>query len=379
VTRLNLTSLVVCALSALSMLSACSSTDKKIEIAPRFTIEEVPAAIAASEADLAEGKVESALERMRSAKNTPGLPAAGRQAVQRVLERSAQAVIDGTEDPSHLRNLMDVNIPRPMAVAAGIRAARLLLADGERMKAFRLIKRLDAKFPQHPEKLAAGRILFQIGESLAKDDGTYWLFFSYKSNAPQVLEYMVMNHPSAPRGDEALTILASLYEDSGRWDLAIEKHQDLLLWFPASRRAIRSQADIPRLRLRALGSPEYDRFEMTLAREEFEAWLAEYTGRAELADLETQVRRNLADAVRRLADNDLDVARFYARVANPEGARYHALRAFETAKEGGDPDQVREAEALLESLPDEVAPESTLEPTPQPTLEQPAHAGGHTH
>lgn len=339
----------------LVLLAGCSSSRTERRVPPRFTIEEVPAAIEESEADLEAGRYEEALERLRSAKNTPGLPAGPRQEVQVVLERAARAVIEHSDDHRHLEELMDVDIPRPLAVAAGIRAARLLYAEGERMRSFRLIRRLDSKFPQHPQRLEAAALLFEIGENLANDDRRYLLFFRYKADAPQVLEYLVTNHPSSPRGDRALALLARLYVEEKQLELAIEKHQNLLLWYPDSPRAARSQAAIPHLRLTRLHSPEYDRSEMQRAREELEEWLDEHAGRAD-AELTEQVRRDRLDAIRRLADNDLDVARFYDTVDWPHAARRHARRAHELALAGGDPEQIEETDALLASLAVEAQP-----------------------
>ena len=217
------------------------------------------------------------------------------------------------------------------------------------MKAFRQLRLLDAKFPQHAQRAQAAALLYEIGENLANDDGRYLLVFRYKSDAPQILEYLVMNHPSAPQGDEALWMLGELYQESKRLQLAIEKHQDLQLWFPESPYAVRSQAQVPRLRLVLLSSPEYDRSELVRARGELEAWLEEHELTAS-RDLVDQVQYDRTDVVRRLADSDLQIARFYRKVDAPIGAENHARRAYDLAREGGDEAQVAEASALLESL-----------------------------
>ncbi len=338
------------ALLCLLLVGACSSGPTKRRIPPRFSVEEVPGAIEASAQDLEAGRYEKALERLRSAKNTPGLPAQLRQEVQVALEGAAEKVISHSEDYHALEELTDVDIPRVLAVEAGIRAARLLFAEGERMRAFRLLRRLDGKFPRHPRRMQAASLLFEIGKDLANDDGRYMLIFKYKSNAPQVLEYLVMNHPSAPEGAEALFILSQLYQESHRYELAIEKNQDLILWFPDSPYVVRAQAAIPHLRLVRLRSPEYDRSELQRARRELETWLEEHQASAE-ASLVDEVRRDRLDALRRLADNDLVVARFYRRVKDPAGATYHGERALELARLGGDDEQVEEVRAFLESLP----------------------------
>ncbi len=330
----------------LALAGGCRSTYHKQEIPSRFTPEEVPAAIEASRADLAAGRAEVALERLRSAKSTRDLPPEVRQEIQMEIERTAAVVIRETEEPARLRDMMDVDIPRTMAVEAGMRAAELLYAEGERLEAFRLIERLDAKFPQHPQRAAAGALLSEIGHSLAWDPRRYLLFFTYRGHAPQVLEYLAINYPSDPHGPQALWTLADLYTKSHNFELAIEKHQNLILWFPDDPRVVGSQACIPHLRLAALGSPEYDRSELVLAQSELEAWLDDHAGHS----LESVVRADLADCLGRLADNDLAVARFYRRVKNSDGAEYHARRALETARTGGDEDQIAEAVALMESL-----------------------------
>ena len=112
---------------------------------------------------------------------------------------------------------------------------------------------------------------------------------------------------------------------------------------------MRSQAAIPRLRMAILHSPEYDRSQLLLARAELETWLAEHGSTAQ-PELIAEVRRDRTDAIRRLADSDLDIARFYERVDSPKGATFHARRAFDLAREGADPVQIEEARELLQAV-----------------------------
>lgn len=331
-------------LPALLAATACSSS--RYGLPSSYAADEVPAAIEASRADLEAGESGRALERMLTAQETPELSPARRQEIQNVVERAAADLIAELDDPGALRDLTEVDLPRTLAVEAGIRAARLLLDDGERMKSFRQVRRLDAKFPQHHERNAAGAILAEAGFSLAEDGGRYGLFylFRYRSLAPQVLEYLVLNYPSDPHGARALWTLADLYEADRQWDLAIAKLQNLILWFPVSEHAVAAEARIPHLRLCAILSPEHDRHGLLTARDELERWLADHPGHP----LEADVRLDLTDAEQRLADNDLIVARFYRTVKNRAGAEYHARRAVEEARAGGDADQIAEAEELLE-------------------------------
>ena len=70
-------------------------------------------------------------------------------------------------------------------------------------------------------------------------------------------------------------------------------------------------------------------------------------------ELENRVRIDLADCLRRLSDSDRNIAEFYERVGNGLGARRHALRAIEEARQAGDQGRVAETENLLRDLPPE--------------------------
>ena len=330
---------------------ACNSTGKQAKVPKSYEPEEVDAAIEQAQTELTqEGMAGAAMKRMSVASQSPGLDSSQRVAVQRTLEAAADAFIDEFEapgsDPRPLVKLLDEQLPRRIEVRAGMRAAHLWFEKGQRMKAYRLIQRIDREYPQHFERHAAGALLFDIGDSLANDKRRYGLFFKYRNVAPEVLEYLVLNHPSDPRGDQALWILASIYEQKGKWEFAIEKQQDLILWFNTSPLLPAAKAQIPHLRLASLASPEYDRAQLQLARAELEAWLGEYPAH----ELVPGVEADLLDCLRRLADNDMVVARFYRRVKNFDGAEYHARRALEEAHQGEDAEQIRDAQKLLDEI-----------------------------
>jgi outer membrane protein assembly factor BamD (BamD/ComL family) len=82
---------------------------------------------------------------------------------------------------------------------------------------------------------------------------------------------------------------------------------------------------------------------MLQARAELAEWLETFPGHP----LEEQVRIDLADALQRLADSDLSIARFYRKVQSAAGFEFHARRALDTAREAGNEAQITEAEALL--------------------------------
>ena len=328
----------------LALISSCGATRLAQRAEARYTPEQVPAVLELARAAIAEQTdLELTLEQVRSARSTAGLSPDLRQEVQNVLEATTRAVIAHSQDADLLEAIMGVDVPRQLAVEAGLRSAQLLFLERERMEAYRLIKRMDSKFPQHHERGAAGGLLGEIGFDLAEDGGSYGLIFKYRNLAAEVLEYLVMNYPSHPGGDLTLWTLGTLYQEQRKLDIAIEKHQDLLLWFPTSPRAPMAQARIPHLRLMIHSDPEYDRATLIQAQGELRNWLDEYGNHESIS----AVRKDLVDATRRLAANDLVLANFYATLESAEGVRLHARRALAEAREGGDPDQVKEADELL--------------------------------
>jgi hypothetical protein len=243
-------------------------------------------------------------------------------------------------------------------VTAAVRAAVLLRDRGEPMEAFELIKRVDAKFPLHHERVAAGDLLAGIGLSLAKDEPTFLGLFDTRDEAQEVLEYLILNAPWCPRCDEAYATLAELYAQDEEWRLAIERLEQLVLHHPASPLVPSARLRIPSIRLEAHKSPEYDRSELLRARRELEAWLRDHPG----DERQREARVQLADCLLRLADSDLAIAEFYRRVDDPYGARLHAERAVEEALAAGDEGRAGRARSLIAALPERRAPVEEARP-----------------
>lgn len=345
---------------AIALLAcACSSLGESLR--PRLVskVDEVPAAIERAERELSEGKSELALRRARDARAVRGLGAAERDRLDVLIERIAAARIeelsnrpDGVEA---LAALVEESLPKQLCVAAGLRAAQMHLDANKPFKAYRLLAKLEEKFPRHYGRAQAGAILAEAGLRLA-DDPWSFMFFSARDDGVEVLEYLVLTYPGERRCDEAFAKLAAIYESQRQYGLAIQRHEELLFSHGDSPLAAASQARIPHLRLRWLESPEFDRTELIRARRELEAWLARRAG----DPAENEVRLDYADCLQRLARSDLSIARYYRRIDRPYGARYHADRALRVALETGDERLAREIRALLTDLPyadpDQAAP-----------------------
>lgn len=269
-----------------------------------------------------------------------------RVVVRQLLERSAEELGRRSNRPGDLEDLSQAELPARIAVPAGLRAARLLFEDGERSDAFGLIRRLDQRYPSHALRNEAGSLLYEIGTSYRLDKRRKFFLFAYSVQAPSVLEYLSAEYPTHEKVDDALVDLANIYEQDRMFDIAIDKHLELVLWASDSIYRKASEAAIPRLRLADLDGPEYARDELELALEELELWIERY-GQHELR---SQVDRTLVDCLQRLADNDLVVAKFYARVSNPAGARQHGARGLDFARRARNEEQEAEILAFLESV-----------------------------
>lgn len=346
-----LTLLLVLACASCSSLPAwvpLSSNHVPSKLAP----EDVPDAIERAERALERDDTATAIDWLRSASRSTGLTAVDRDRVQILLEKACARHIEvASADPEgadELADLVDVDLPRQLAVEAGLRSAARLIAEDRSLDAFEVLKKLDTKFPMHHERQRAGDLMCDIGLEAIQDGPGFLGFWSTRDEGQAILEYAVLNAPWAKRCDEAYRALYQLYEADHEWDLAIARAEQIVLNHPASPLRAEAQATVPRLRLASIKSPEYDRSAISRARVELVQWLETYAGRS---DLEERVRIDLGDALRRLSDNDLIVSRFYERVDNAYGARRHAERAVEEAREAGDLEREHEARAWLERLP----------------------------
>jgi hypothetical protein len=319
---------------------------------------DVPGAIQHAEAALAKNDNAAALEWMRVASETQGLPTEQREHVQVLLEQAAGKRIDELSapdaNPADLADLVELGLPRQLAVSAGVRAARRLIDTGELFEAYKLLKRLDTKFPLHHERQQAGDMMCEAGLKMIQDGPGFLGFFTTRDEGQEALEYVILNAPWAVRCDDAYVALADRYEGDHEWELAIDRCQKLVLNHPASKHRVEIQARVPRLRLRSIKSPEYDRTAVIQAEIELKEWLQMFAGQ----ELEPEVRLELADCQRRLSDNDMIVSHFYDKVGNAFGARLHATRAIEEARVSGDEERTAAAQKWLDGLPAAEDPEA---------------------
>ncbi len=317
--------------------------------------EEAKSTMALADEDFAKGRTQQALDRALLCRDATGLPTDLRNEIELKVERFADKRIDELSvkgsKPSKLEDLVELNLPRNLAVRAGVRAAELSLEQHKPYDSYKVLQKLDTKFPNHYERTRAGQLLAEAGMQLAHDDWSFLGFFRTRDDGAAVLEYLVVNYPKEPRCDEAYSTLAMLYAGDRDWELARQRCEDLLLYHPDSSLAAWAEASVPHYRLLDLKSPEYDRRELIRADGELDQWLkrhAKSTGKP--SALEHEVRVDYADCLVRLCRSDLGVAKFYRRIDRTSGAKLYSDRAVEEAKKAGVAELVAEATEVQNSI-----------------------------
>lgn len=343
---------LVLPLGLLALLTAgCNSTfiQRSAGVPSSIDADEVPEAILSAEQALLDDEPQVALDWMRAASELKGLPSDQLARVRRLLEISADRFVrelsGQPESAEMLGEILDLELPRQITVTAALKGAQQYVEREDYHEAVVLIQRLDKRYPTHHLRPEAGKVLLQCGLALSEMKSGW--FSSNRDHAFSSLEYCSVNYPSTVGGDLALRRLAEMYEDDQRWNYAIARHEELTQNYPNSPLAPYSLARIPHLRLASIESPEYDRKALIEARVDLEKWLRDYSGH----EATEEARYDLRDALVRLTESDLGIARFYATVKNDAGARHHATRALSEAQDAGDEGRIAQAEAILAALP----------------------------
>lgn len=297
-----------------------------------------------AEAEMAEGRLHRALDRLIAVRDLRNLPPEARVKSEVLLDRCTDALLSSADaDLEALEELLDRGLSQRMGARIGVRLAERLYEEGYRVSAWKCIRDLEEDYPNHTEGAAAGAILARVGLDLIRDPGRYWLVLSYRARGISALEFLVQTYPLDPSCPQAYAALAETYDAAGDIDLAIERTEDLVLYHKGTPEAVRAEILIPHLRLKRLERTDYDRGEMVMALAEVQGWLRRYPDDP-LVDWARTVER-AAHGV--LCDSDLHLAHYYDRVGNPFGARLHAARALGEANAAADEARMAEAREAL--------------------------------
>jgi tetratricopeptide (TPR) repeat protein len=348
----------------LSLCASCMSTTYTgYNFDEEFTAANAQEHVGKANAEIAAGETEIALDRLIELHNTTSVSPATRKEAGELLEFTLTNLVDQLlveGEAERLKRLFNLELPPRLRVMAGVAAGQAYLDDSERVKSFKMLRKVEDTFPMHHLRLPAGDMLLELGISLALDDSSwFFIFHPNPDRALEVLNFMVLNYPFHSGCDRAYAALADLYEAQNWTERAIQNLEDLVAFHPSSPLAPRAEARIPLLRLHSLVRSDNDRNEAILARDEAANWLNRYPGH----ELEPDVRALLSECSMRLVDNDLVVAQYYIRIDESYGAKLHAERAWREAQLLGDMERVGSAEALYATLGLEV-PAPTAGPNP---------------
>ena len=335
---------LVLALLPLALGACASSTFGKVDVGSAAA---VPAAVQQALAEEQAGNPTRAIDLLQAARGVRDLSVEERIQVEshleQVTERRILALEQAGTGAKELEDISELSLPTPLAVLAGVVAARQRLDAGRPYKAYKVLADLELRFPTHPQRGAAGEIAVEAGLRMTLEPKRFLGFFTLRDEGLETLEWVVITYPSEPRCDEAYFRLGELYAADRRFRLSVQRYEELVQWHYASPLSIEAQARIPRMRLAGLESPEYDRRELIRARAELEQWLQNHAGQPQ----EERVRLDYGDCLRRLVLSDQGIARFYLRIGRPFGAQLHAQRALDVARLTGDGELVKGSEALL--------------------------------
>lgn len=312
----------------------------------RASAEEVERQLARAAAELEAGQLREVSERCLRLRQVRNLPSPLRERSEVLLEQATLARVANAERSKDLRSPSASRLPRRSRAIQTVARSRLFLAEGSPYRAFSEIRDLEAAHPGHHLQNEAADTVYQAGLDLSQAKRAWIFLFSKRAQAPGVLDYLVLQHPSYPRCDHAYYLLASLHADDRDIELAIDRLSDLLLYHPVSPYAREAELLIPTLRLSDHLRIDHDYAGLVMSERELTAWLGRVAS-AEQGELAERARAALFETRRRLVEADLEVAQFYRTVKRPEGTTLHAGRARQRAQLIDDSEALGRAQALL--------------------------------
>jgi|GEM_PF-3824937 len=353
------------ALSALCLvlalaLSGCGTTGPILAtwgedpLAPypgeQLTPEAVDAQLDIAQRELDEGLAWEATRRaLRLYEDTQLDSARGNRTIQTLID-AYDAAIRASTRPSQLDRIRTSRLPRTVRAMRAVAKAELRLARDTPLLAFEELWELEQSYPAHHLSNEAADLVWAAATRLRERDGSFLFFYSDAGRANTVYDYLVVQHPTHPRCDEAYWRLASFDAERRRFVDAILHLEDLVLYHPTSPYAIEAEARIPTLRLEDHARSDFDIGSLERILAETRAWLARH-GRVGLSPerdaLVERMRAQEVECLMRLARGDLAIARYYDRLDESFGAWQHAARAQDYAAEANDADLIEEARALV--------------------------------
>jgi hypothetical protein len=332
-------------------LASCSPWRAACRSSPYGEIERADAEhhLQLAEQEIAEGKLDQALERLAAVHEVSGLDPDTRTREERLIEEAARRRFAELSDApaSELEALFESELPADVRARAGLLAAQRLADEDHRVKAFRMVKKVDQEIPSHPSACWRATSWRASGCRSSRDPGHYGFFLSYRTRGVQTLEYLVVQYPLEPRCPEAYAALSVVLRVDRRPRRRDRTHRE-----PAALPIRRARTPSRRRRPAAVPAAE-SHPTRRLRPPELTPAAARVWTTGSPSIRRTSSRRGaheLASECRlRLVRSDLELAHYYERTETPSGVAPHATRALASAESRRLEAEASEARALLEA------------------------------
>jgi outer membrane protein assembly factor BamD (BamD/ComL family) len=196
---------------------------------------------------------------------------------------------------------------------------------GESWDAFVLIREFIREHRFLPRIPALADLTYDIGESLAASDASFWPFYSARDESRSVLREFVSLYGTRPQMPDALHRLAELAYEDEQFELARQRYTQIITGrYARSVWNTKAAFRVAMCYFRQLEGPEYDLEGMNLAKTELTDFLK---SEVENPSFRKQAQVALRTVRSWLAQKHLGIAEFYRVLNNPAGEHHHLLIA----------------------------------------------------
>lgn len=196
---------------------------------------------------------------------------------------------------------------------------------GDSWDAFDLILDFIREHRFLPKIPALADLTYDIGETLAASDDSFWPFYSARQEAKGVLREFVSLYATRPQMPDALYRLAELAYEDGQYELARRRYTQIIQGrYGRSVWNTKAAFRVAMCYFLQLEGPEYDLQGMNQAKAELTDFLK---NEIENPGFRKQAQVALRTVRSWLAEKQVGIAEFYRILNNPEGEHQHLLLA----------------------------------------------------
>ena len=202
--------------------------------------------------------------------------------------------------------------------------ARAEYGRGQPWASFVLLEKFSDKHPLSELRPQVMKMLWSISQTLLERDRSFWIFWSDRNGARNVLEHLITRHPDSQRLADALRILGDMAFEEEDYELAQERYREIILERPDSDWRFYANYRFAMSIVASLRGPDYDLDGMSLAVTELRTFLRTAPENPQmLAEAEEALQRVLTWQMQR----HMNVVAYYGALDNAEGQLHHARLA----------------------------------------------------